>query len=679
MAKDTKSTELGFPEPASLLLSHTIDGRESPLLWIKSLSVYKSWKPTPANLLRTFTLRRGLNILWADPSGSNANSANRLSGHSAGKSTFCRLLRYALGESPAGTKDFIEGFRSKFEDGWVVAEVSVNNQWWLVVRPLSGSGHHSFALPDTDERYEFPDAPLRQGWKDYLKAINTTMFSSSENLKLPDSEENLDWSRLLQWLSRDQEAHYSGLLDWRHKDSEHGSPPLSATDRGHIVRLVMGVLGDKEQKLLQRFSKATRDHESKTRGRPAESRVHEQDQLRLETALRMPIPEHEPDLLTEEIDKAYLELVRGVDTKPTEQRHERELAPFIEKADNARISQGLVQSQVETAEYDLALEEARKSGSTLPKEMPKSKDPVVKILNKLGPFPGYCSVPEPDARKHQCRAYREKKNDEDGDEALTEIAKNGEDPVKAIHRAKTRLGNLQKQLETKKEANQDAQTQLAELRKRHVEELDELRKPKKQAESLRSLHDSFLNSQENLKEWDDDLKKLEESKKNLEADLARESKAHQETLDEVQKIFNELAHRLLGEVVTGSVRFKGKMIEPELHFHGKRNSAALKVTKWLIFDLTALIFSMRNKDSLHPRFLIHDSPREADLAQIIYAELFKIASSLEQESNAAAFQYIVTTTEPPPEEFRNSPWLLQPVLDSSNEKGRLLGVDLDSP
>ena len=44
--------------------------------------------------------------------------------------------------------------------------------------------------------------------------------------------------------------------------------------------------------------------------------------------------------------------------------------------------------------------------------------------------------------------------------------------------------------------------------------------------------------------------------------------------------------------------------------------------------------------------------------------------------SAPAFQYIVTTTESPPETLSQKPWLLDPILDASSEGGRLLGVDI---
>ena len=93
-------------------------GREEPALWVSKLAAYKDWPPSSETLLRqVIELRRGLNIVWARSTGE-AKEASRLAGHGAGKTTFCRLIRFVLGEEPAGSKSFREGFREKFENGW---------------------------------------------------------------------------------------------------------------------------------------------------------------------------------------------------------------------------------------------------------------------------------------------------------------------------------------------------------------------------------------------------------------------------------------------------------------------------------------------------------------------------------------------------------------------------------
>ena len=75
------------------------------------------------------------------------------------------------------------------------------------------------------------------------------------------------------------------------------------------------------------------------------------------------------------------------------------------------------------------------------------------------------------------------------------------------------------------------------------------------------------------------------------------------------------------------------------------------------------------------RMRLAQSPREADLGLSIYGRLFDLAEELEHIGSAPLFQYILTTTTPPPTEFRNEPYL-RLKLEGDPPAQRLLGVDL---
>ena len=96
--------------------------------------------------------------------------------------------------------------------------------------------------------------------------------------------------------------------------------------------------------------------------------------------------------------------------------------------------------------------------------------------------------------------------------------------------------------------------------------------------------------------------------------------------------------------------------------------------KTLAFDLTAMLTSLEGGAGV-PAFLIHDSPREADLGESVYHRLFRFAASLESLSAQPPFQYIITTTSDPPAEIRTSDCLVQ-KLSGSTVNDRLLRCDL---
>ncbi|MDF1738644.1 MAG: hypothetical protein P1U86_05755 [Verrucomicrobiales bacterium] len=658
-----------------------LTSREIPALWVKTMAVYREWQPSKDTEMRVFYLRRGLNILWADPA-IGASADNRLGGHGAGKSTFCRLLRHLVCESKAGTGEFLDEFRSHFRSGWVVGEVIVDQKPWVVGRPLGGAGHHSFAFQSEFKDFEFPENPPRQGFAEYQLAIQNAVFRGEDNMKLPESKKRLTWEKMLPWFTRDQEAHYSGLLEWRHKDSDHDSPSVSHEDRGHIVRMVLGIMDSEEKKLLSRLSTASKEHERLIRERPQEERVVLQDRNRLSLALGgMEVVGEELPVLQYAVTRKVDELKGQVNLTPARERHKTEAKILEAKVDSARFSYTVATSQLESVEDQIRLEKARLSGTKPAPKRKKEYDPHIAALNMLGPFPGYCSHEMTREWKKTCPIAHEREAD-DVTEETEEFKEESEKKSSEIVELEKRLTSLKKQVEARRVPLENATKALDNLRQAHQIEIAELSRPGKEAAAIESLHTSFVESEKALKDWDTEIGFQAQEKKNIELELSDQVKQHDKAIEKFEQIFNEIAKRLVSKKASGKVGFKGKSISPELFLRGKRNSAALKLAKWLAFDLTSLVYGAVHEKSLHPRFLVHDSPREADLANNIYAELFRIVHELENclqsEDGYPAFQYFVTTTEGPPSELRKKPWLLQPILSSASGETRLLGIDLDA-
>src|SRR5689334_20669020 len=66
--------------------------REEPIVWVRRLALWHDFAQSP---MRDVLLRRGLNIVWS-PIGKDPGAV--AAGHAAGKSMFCRLVRFCLGE-----------------------------------------------------------------------------------------------------------------------------------------------------------------------------------------------------------------------------------------------------------------------------------------------------------------------------------------------------------------------------------------------------------------------------------------------------------------------------------------------------------------------------------------------------------------------------------------------------
>ena len=101
----------------------------------------------------------------------------------------------------------------------------------------------------------------------------------------------------------------------------------------------------------------------------------------------------------------------------------------------------------------------------------------------------------------------------------------------------------------------------------------------------------------------------------------------------------------------------------------------------LLADMSALIFTIvSEQQSQLPGFLMHDSPREADMDYAVYHSYIRTWGGLQSEFPDPAscpFQYIITTTSEPPEEFRTEQYL-KLELDASTPEGLLLKCVVDN-
>src|SRR5690242_4639716 len=109
--------------------------RAAPAFWVRHLRVLRELASGDEHIVRDVSLRRGLNIIWA-PSQSagleNALFQDGVAGHTAGKSTFCRLIRHVLGDRGFASESIRRRIRLKLPTAWVAADVVINDVTWIV-------------------------------------------------------------------------------------------------------------------------------------------------------------------------------------------------------------------------------------------------------------------------------------------------------------------------------------------------------------------------------------------------------------------------------------------------------------------------------------------------------------------------------------------------------------------
>lgn len=108
-----------FPDRGTTIVPAA--NRADPRLWIRRLVIWEK----PGRIIRDISLKRGLNVLWSPDPG----------GHGAGKTLFCRFIRYCLGEDTFANDEQRSQIVNHFKEGLVGAEILVGGVLWSVIRP----------------------------------------------------------------------------------------------------------------------------------------------------------------------------------------------------------------------------------------------------------------------------------------------------------------------------------------------------------------------------------------------------------------------------------------------------------------------------------------------------------------------------------------------------------------
>jgi uncharacterized protein YydD (DUF2326 family) len=150
--------------------------------------------------------------------------------------------------------------------------------------------------------------------------------------------------------------------------------------------------------------------------------------------------------------------------------------------------------------------------------------------------------------------------------------------------------------------------------------------------------------------------------------------AQADVFSRLSRSFDAIIREMVGPNAGGKVTLDGNGLKLSVELGGERSTVAIDSLKVIAFDLAVMCMSIEGGIRL-PAFLIHDSPREADLGLSVYHRLFHLVRNLEQGEGQPLFQYIVTTTTRPPDELSDMPWL-RDRLGGAPTEARLLGRDL---
>ena len=636
--------------------------RSEPRLWVRKMVIWKD----PETIIRTINLRPGLNIVWspdpADGPGGKGNS-NAL-GHGSGKTLFCRLLRYCLGEHRFADEIQRQHIAYAFEKGMVGAEVVLEGIEWAILRPIGLTRRH-FAVSGITLQDLITSDMAPTGMAPFHAALEEAILTRAVS-DLIDARPSMAWLTTLAWLMRDQECRFDHVLDWRSPASDSDSPArdLPAAARLGAVRALLGAIVREEIALRERVDVMGEQHQ--TDQSEADRRIWEADRLRTRLARELELDEATipPGAFgAESLRKAAttaLARIAGVDRNADVSNIDA-LRSDLEEA-VAHLAD--VNSSIKEAEAQLLA--SRRMIERIEAEQPGVSAELLAAEARVCPV---CEVPIDHALANGCKISLDTPDFQRlrarAEQARRDLVAESE----RIAAISARKANLEQQRDT---AQPDVDERRAILRAaekardNHATDWFEARRLVGDANRLISL---LADNEQLQRDIEEQLARIERDKETLAA--FRDQQAS--VFGRLTTFFAATIERLV-PTASGRVGLDGNGLKLSVELGGDRSTVAIDSLKVIAFDLAAMCMSIEGGIAL-PAFLVHDSPREADLGLSVYDRLFEYVHSLESDGRTPLFQYIVTTTTRPPRHLAKKPWLVETLRGTPAEE-RLLQRNL---
>jgi hypothetical protein len=625
-----------------------------PTVWIRRLAILESLEKANKPI-RELTFRRGLNIVATSVPSTRER---RPVGHNVGKTLLTRLIRYCLGETYFASEPTRQAIAKTLPGGYVFAEIVLAGIVWSVARPI-GADKSSDAWCMETENWQslYAATDGYQSYTHFVDLLNDTLASQYSEFELPNADKPASWLNVLAWLSRDQYCRYRNPIEWRSATAGSNNPELSQEDSSLLIRMVMDVL-DRSERLLAIEHKRLLDSCS-TQSAKLKSMESSLARNREFLKLRLGIDE---DLLDDDLFSV------AAKEKATEKRNSQSKSlKALQNDEELKRLEAAFSSANESyvrLDQDVLHVEERLRVKQGEKETNESKitSDLTLSLESLG-IP--CGTPD-----ELCEA---KKKMRKPGECNPVIQQRIATIVEEIGELSVKVGRLKGDRE-KQEARRDAATfELEEYRKKLSIKISDATKALAKTDFLIEEADAHL---ERLTL----VRKQQKKVKGLEAKIEQSRESHAVARGRVASKrnnlnghFNRVLAALVGDDTQGTIDFDMKGLHLRLADRQAQQGEGLATAELVLsLDLACLSAGICGLGT-HPRFLIHDSPREGDLELHIYHRLFEFILELERAfgKREPSFQYIVTTTTPPPKALAIAPYTIA-TLSSKKPSGLLL-------
>lgn len=634
--------------------------------------------------IREIPFHRGLNIVWGvelpDDAGVDAAHPVTLSGHSVGKTTCCRLIRYCLGESTFGNPGAMGRIKNTFPEGWVGMELTAGGQEWSVLKPIGRTGDPKAAQGVAVESLFDLDRKQNQ-FGVFMSHLRDAMMSGFQADTPPDSAKPYEWKHLLAWLTRDQEARFQSLYDWRSPRSGADTPRFERPKEHalYLLRLVLDIvqgeelrtarsLGEAESELAQLKSRMEELRREPEYGRNEQERalkhlvgLSSADALNVdESDLTSPLV-----MRRTELNNAIASLQDEIDTCDGWIATRRVLLASYDE--QHRISRDVLGVTEEATEHKI---------NAVPED-----DTMRKLRALMGKDCTYGNVSLNECSYVQGRLAKagkvidlQQKREDIRVAAVTEERLNiQEQQRKDGDEKEALLKELQEKLDKDIVDKRTKEVQLAEQR-------EQLHRLDHHLEQWRAARDRAEGRTPNT-ELEQKTTLVAEQQKIIEGqkqELQHLQASYGQRLQAIGNIYDGLIKSALSNTYSGALRMPKGELQFQIEESTGLSGEAVETLALVLADVAAMMCSCQGIGH-HPRFLLHDSPREADLDRHIYNRYLQAMMTLSTQyggAEAAPFQYIITTTSRPPENLQQAICL---QLEAHPQTNMLFGCALRNP
>lgn len=648
------------------LTHHLPTDRSSPRLWFERLDIFSEASET--NVLRTILFHRGLNVVWAKEPVLGRASGTRAAGHGVGKTSLCLLLRLCMGEPSKAVAELRDELFDEFPRGGVVAVLHVDGQPFTVCRHFNP---HKEGVACDGVVADIWSSSSQTSDRAFLKKLADDMMSPVSPRIIPETNQAIEWKHVLAWISRDQGSRFRSFFSWR--EGEGAQLQRSKQDPPIVMRAVLGLLEQGESQLMTQLAvleaklEQSRKETETLLQEPTLIRRRIESSLRSRSNLPSDLPIRANDMFADSVEQrikaANEEATKRLDLWMAQQEEADQSLADI------RANLKLLRGDCEKAQTEFDLADAARRGDE------QAFQSIGAQLLKLKQLVGHCE--EGNVPFSQCQHVQTEIN-------VLSLAgfRNARDKTNLQRAMEVSVNRAGRVLERKKAF----ESEIAALKGQEESLLaaqGKVRLGKRTAEIEANRWPDLLNE---LDRWEQTSGSAQ-AQEAIDASRAKSNQIEQDLnstrtkLTVVQQFRTErerglaaitdgLTRQLLPDGAIGAFDPRDETRPFRLSMRG---GEAYRVLEVLLGDVACMLDSARPESAL-PGLFIHDCPREADMSAGLYENFLRLIGQLQKTQyagHAPPFQYVVTTTTPPPFELQSDAVCL--TLDPSTDDGLLFG------